>query len=160
MEGFLNKVHQISRYINVIAGISITFIMLLTVADVILRIFRSPIVGTYELVGFSGAMVIGFAIPLTSWMRGHIFVDFFVQKFSQKVQRSFNVATRCLVIGLFVLIGWNLIKVGMDLQKTGEVSPTLQLPFYPVAYAVGIICFFQCLVFFCDIIKIFGGKYE
>ena len=70
MEGFLNKVHQISRYINVVAGIAITFIMLLTVADVILRIFRKPIVGTYELVGFSGAIVIGFAIPLTSWMRG------------------------------------------------------------------------------------------
>ena len=48
----------------------------------------------------------------------------------------------------------------MDIQKSGEVSPTLHLPFYPVAYAVGVVCFFQCLVLFCDIIKIFGGKYE
>ncbi len=160
MEGFLKKVHQISRAINVVAGIAITFIMLLTVGDVILRIFRKPIVGTYELVGFTGAIVVGFAIPLTSWMRGHIFVDFFTQKFPQNVQRIFNVVTRCLGIGLFFLIAWNLIKVGMDLQKSGEVSPTLQLPFYPVAYAVGIICFIQCLVLFCDIIKIFGGKYE
>jgi len=160
MEGFLNKVRQISRSVNVIAGISITFIVLLTVADVILRLFRRPIVGTFELVGFSGAIVIGFAIPLTSWMRGHIFVDFFIQRFSQNVQRIFNLATRCVSIGLFFLIAWNLIKVGMDLQKSGEVSPTLQLPFYPVAYAVGIICFIQCLVLFCDIVKIFGGKYE
>lgn len=160
MEGFLNKVHQISRTINAFAGISITFIMLLTVADVILRVFRRPIVGTYEIVGFFGAIVIGFAIPLTSWMRAHIFVDFFVQKFSPKVQMIINVATRCMVIILFTLIGWNLIKVGMDLYRSGEVSPTLHLPFYPVAYGVGIICFFQCLVIFCDIIKIFGGKYE
>jgi len=160
MEGFLNGIRQISRTINVVAGVSITFIMLITVADVILRLFRRPIVGTYELVGFSGAIVIGFAIPLTSWMRGHIYVDFFIQKFSQKVQDIFNVATRCLVIGLFFLAGWNLIKVGMDLYGSGEVSPTLQLPFYPVAYAVGILCFFQCLVLFCDILKIFGGKYE
>jgi TRAP-type C4-dicarboxylate transport system permease small subunit len=89
----------------------------------------------------------------------HIFVGSSFE-FSQKVQRSFNVATRCLAIGLFILIGWNLIKVGMDLHNSGEVSPTLHLPFYPVAYAVGVICFFQCLVLFCDIIKIFGGKYE
>jgi TRAP-type C4-dicarboxylate transport system permease small subunit len=160
MEGFLNKVHQISRIINVFAGISITFIVLLTVADVILGIFRRPIAGTYELVGFSGAIVVGFAIPLTSWMRSHIFVDFFVQKFSQGVQRVFNVATRCIGIVLFFLIAWNLIKVGIDIQKSGEVSPTLHLPFYPVAYAVGVVCFFQCLVLFCDIVKIFGGKYE
>ena len=160
MEGFLRIVHRVSRVINVFAGISITFIVFLTVADVILRMFRRPIVGTYELVSFSGAIVVGFAIPLTTWMRGHIFVDFFIQKFSQGVQRIFNVSTRCIGIGLFFLIAWNLIKVGMDLQKTGEVSPTLQLPFYPVAYAVGVVCFFQCLVLFCDIIKISGGKYE
>jgi TRAP-type C4-dicarboxylate transport system permease small subunit len=160
MEAFQRAVHQISRYINVLAGISITFIVALTVLDVILRIFRTPIVGTYELVGFSGAIVVGFAIPLTSWMRGHIFVDFFTQKFSKKIQDLFNVSTRCLGIVLFVLIGWNLIKVGMDLQSSGEVSPTLQLPFYPVAYAVGVICFVECLVLFCDILKIRGGKYE
>ena len=160
MEGFLNKIRQISRSANVIAGISITFIVLLTVADVILRLFRRPIVGTFELVGFSGAIVVGFAIPLTSWMRGHIFVDFLTQKFSQRTQNICNVTTRCLGIGLFFLIAWNLIKVGIDLQKSGEVSSTLQLPFYPVAYAVGIVCFIECLVLFCDIVKIFGGKYE
>jgi len=76
VERLLNSVGRLSRFINVIAGIAITFIMFLTVLDVILRFFRRPIVGTYELVAFSGAVVIGFAIPLTSWMRGHIYVDF------------------------------------------------------------------------------------
>ncbi len=160
MESFLNKVRQLSRFINTIAGISITFVVFLTVLDVILRFFRRPIVGTYELVAFSGAVVIGFSLPLTSWLRGHIYVDFFVLKFPPKVRHGFNVATRCLGIFLFLMIGWNLIKYGMDLQKSGEVSLTLQLPFYPVAYGVGICCFIQCLVLFCDILKIFGGKYE
>ena len=146
--------------INVIAGIAITFIMFLTVLDVILRSFRRPIVGTYELVAFSGAMVIGFAIPLTSWMRGHIYVDFFIAKLSRTARSIFNVTTRCLGIVLFFLIGWNLIKVGMDLQQSGEVSLTLQLPFYPVAYGVAVSCFVQCLVLLADIVKIFRGDYE
>ena len=128
--------------------------------DVILRALKMPIVGTYELVAFSGAVVIGFAVPLTSWLRGHIFVDFFILRFSQKVRNIFNITTRCLVIFLFFLIGWNLIKYGMDLQKSGEVSLTLQMPFYPVAYGVALCCFVQCLVLICDVIKIFGGKYE
>ncbi len=58
MERLLNGVSRLSRALNVIAGIAITFIMLLTVFDVILRTFRRPIVGTYELVAFSGAVVV------------------------------------------------------------------------------------------------------
>ena len=119
-----------------------------------------PVVGTYELVAFSGAVVIGFSMPLTSYIRQHIFVDFFILKFSQKVRNIFNIATRCLVIALFLLIGWNMFKYARDLQKSGEVSLTLQMPFYPVAYGVGVCCFILCLVFVCDITKIFKGEYE
>ena len=61
---------------------------------------------------------------------------------------------------LFILLGWNLIKVGMDLYRTGEVSLTLQLPFYPVAFGVGVCCFVQCLVFVVHIFQVLGGKYE
>jgi len=160
MEGFLKTINGISRFLNIIAGISLTFLMLLTIADVILRGFKSPVPGTYEMVAFAGAVVIGFSLPRTSWLRAHIFVDFFILKFSQKGRDIFNIATRCVVIVLFFLIGWNLIKFGIDLQKSGEVSLTLQMPFYPIAYGVGVCCFIQCLVMLCDIVKISGGKYD
>jgi TRAP-type C4-dicarboxylate transport system permease small subunit len=160
VERLLNGVGRLSRWINVIAGAAITFIMLLTVFDVILRTFRRPIVGTYELVAFSGAIVVGFAIPLTSWMRGHIYVDFFTAKLPKTLRSIFNLSTRAMGIALFLLIGWNLIKVGMDLQQSGEVSLTLQLPFYPVAYGVALSCFVQCLVLLTDMVKIARGQYE
>ena len=160
MKGFLSKVRGLSRFLNIIAGISLTFLMFLTVMDVVLRTLKRPIVGTYELVAFSGAVVIGFAVPLTSWMRGHIYVDFLTLKFQKPVRNIFNITTRCLVMILFFLIGWNLMKYGMGLQKSGEVSLTLQMPFYPVAYGVGVCCFVQCLVMMWDILKIFGGEYE
>jgi len=160
VERLLNSVRQLCGLINIIAGIAITFIMTLTVLDVILRSFRRPIVGTYELVALSGAVVVGFAIPLTSWMRGHIYVDIFTSKLSKTAQSIFNLITRGMGIGLFFLIGWNLIKVGMDLQQSGEVSLTLQLPFYPVAYGVAVACFVQCLVLLADMVKISRGEYE
>lgn len=160
MEGFLNKVKGFAGLLNVIAGITLTVMMSITVADVILRSFRRPIVGTYELVAFSGAVVIGFSLPFTSWVRGHIYVDFIISRFSKKIRNAFNIVTRCMVIWLFLMIGWNLIKFGMDLQRSGEVSLTLQMPFYPVAYGIGICCFIQCLVIGCDLLKIYGGRYE
>jgi TRAP-type C4-dicarboxylate transport system permease small subunit len=160
LQVFLNLTGRLSRGINVIAGIAITFIMLLTVLDVILRCFRMPITGAYELVAFSGAIVVGFALPLTSFLRGHIYVDFLVLKLPPRARAICNGLTRCLGMGLFFLIGWNLLKVGADLHKSGEVSMTLKLPFYPVAYGVAFCCFVQCLVLASDLIKISRGEYD
>ena len=160
MEGFGGRMREISRFLNIIAGVALTFMMTITVADVVLRFFRRPIVGTYELVALSGAIVVGFSIPFTSWQRGHIYVDFLIAKLSVRARNIFHTVTRCLGIGLFFLIGWNLMVVGADLHRSGEVSLTLQLPFYPVAWGVGICCLAQCLVLLCDIFKVWGGKYE
>jgi TRAP-type C4-dicarboxylate transport system permease small subunit len=160
MEGFGGKVKKVSRFLNIIAGVALAFMMLVTVADVVLRFFRRPIVGTYELVALSGAVVVGFSIPFTSWQRGHIYVDFLIAKLSARARNIFHTVTRCLGIGLFSLIAWNLMSMGRDLYRSGEVSLTLQLPFYPVVYGVGISCLVQCLVLLCDIFKIWGGKYE
>jgi lipopolysaccharide export LptBFGC system permease protein LptF len=70
------------------------------------------------------------------------------------------VVTRLISIGLFILIGWNLFILGGDLIRSGEVSTTLLMPFYPVAFGLGVCCFIQCLVLIVDLVKIGGGKYE
>ena len=152
--------HKLSKFLNSISSVALVLIMVLTVTDVVLRIFKRPITGTYEIVGLLGAVVIGFGIPITSWIRGHIFVDFLTQKLRQERRNVVNIFTRLLGIGLFFIAGWNLIIVGMDLYHTGEVTLTRQLPFYPVAYGLAVSCFVQCFVLICDIAKIFGEEYE
>jgi TRAP-type C4-dicarboxylate transport system permease small subunit len=162
MEGaFSTLIEKLSKWMQVISGAALVFIMLLTVADVCLRnLFQKPIVGTFEMVGLGGAIIIGFAIPITSWMRGHIFVDFFIQGFSKGVQAAFNISTRVLNIGLFILIAWNLFIYANSLYASGEVTLTRQLPFYPIAYGLAGCCIIQCLVLITDIMKILGGTYE
>jgi len=160
MGGFQSFVLRLSNWMHVVAAIALTFIMLLTVSDVVLRLFGHPIVGTFELVGLGGAVVIGFGIPITSWNRGHIFVDFLINSFPTGIRNGFNVVTRLVSIALFILVGWNLFVLGGDLLKSGEVTLTRQLPFYPVAFGLGICCFIECLVLVCDLVKISGGKYE
>jgi len=160
MNGFLQAVFRLSRSANVLAGITLTLIMGLTVLDVILRIFGRPIVGIFELVAFFGAVVIGFSIPFTSWVRGHIYVDFLVMKFPKSWRKAIHLFTRLLGLGLFALIGWNLLKMGTDLRGSGEVSPTLHMPFYPVVYGIGIVFLIQSLVLVGDMIKIMREQYE
>ncbi len=160
MRGFVKTVAALSGYFNVIAGVSLTLLMSLTIADVVLRGFGKPVVGAYELVALLGAVAVGFSMPKTALARGHIYVDFFIARFSRTVRNAFNVATRLLVFLLLFFTGWNLFKYAWDLRNSGEVSLTLQLPFYPVAYGIGVCCFVQCLVMICDLIKIHGGTFD
>lgn len=160
MSQLLEWIHRLSKGAYTFGGITLTAIMLITVSDVALRFWGRPLVGVFELVGFAGAVVIGFSIPFTSWLRGHIYVDFLVRKLPSAMRQSLHVSTRLMAITLFILIGWNLISMGMDLMRSGEVSPTLQMPFYPIVYGVGLSCFLQCAVLFADIVKIYRGTYE
>jgi TRAP-type C4-dicarboxylate transport system permease small subunit len=160
MEGYIRGVKGISRFMNAIAAIALTFIMLLTTLDVILRIFKCPILGTFELVAFTGAVIFGFAVPMTSWDRAHIYVDFLIQRFPEGRRNVVNIFTRLIAIAFFVIASFNLFKHGIYLYETHEVSPTLQLPFYPAMMGLGVACVLECLVLIADIVKIVGGKYE
>jgi TRAP-type C4-dicarboxylate transport system permease small subunit len=161
---FVKAVNYVITVMNSIAGIALTFIIGLTVADVVLRAFGRPILGTYEIVGMAGGVVIGFITPFTSWRRGHIYMDFVINKLSPAGKKVFDVLTRCVGICLFLMISWNVMKIARNLYDVGEVSSTLEIPFYPIAFGVAFSFFVLSVVLFCDIIKIaegeFGGGHE
>ncbi|OPY60990.1 MAG: Tripartite ATP-independent periplasmic transporter [Syntrophorhabdaceae bacterium PtaU1.Bin034] len=160
MDSLFRILVKVSDVLDGIGGAALTFMMFLTVADVILRIGGRPIVGTYEIVALSLAIVIGFGIPRVSLDRGHVYMEFLLERFSAKNQAIMNTFTRLVCIGLFILIGYNLFLVGNELHTSGEVSPTIKLPFFPVAYGMGICCFLECFVFAFDIAKIWRGEHE
>jgi TRAP-type C4-dicarboxylate transport system permease small subunit len=160
MKSFLRFVEWFSNSLAVIAGIGLTFMMLLTVCDVILRYLGKPIPGTYELVAFSGVVVIGFAISYTSWAKAHVYVDFVIMSLTRKSRGTIQLITRGLSIAFFAMLGVCLILDGFSMYSTGEVSPTLKFPFYPIALGLGVCAFTQCLVLVGDIMRILGGQYE
>ncbi len=149
-----------SKLLNIIAGISVTVMMFLTVADVVLRAGGRPIIGTYEIVALLLAIVIGFGIPQVSLDRGHVYMEFLSEKFPGPAKKMMNTFTRVLCLVLFAFIGVNLFNVGAGFRASGEVSPTIQLPFYPVAYAVAVCCLLECCVFLFEIVRIWKGHYE
>ena len=89
MKTIVSIIHGLSRLMYWIAGLALAGIVFLTVADVILREFKLPIVGTYEIVSLLGAIVIGFAIPQTSLERGHVLMDFLTERLALADERFF-----------------------------------------------------------------------
>jgi len=160
METLFHILVKVSKILSHIGGAALTFMMFLTVADVLMRAFGHPILGTYELVSLSLAIVIGFSIPKVSLERGHVFMEILLEKLSKRDRAIMNTFTRILAAVLFGIIAYNLLLIGKEYHMSGEVSSTLKIPFYPVVYFVGICCFVECLVFLSDILKVWRGEYE
>ncbi len=124
----------------------------LTCADIVLRLFRRPILGTYEIAGFLGAVVASFAMAQTTIERGHVAVQIVVQRFSPRVQEIIYLITHLLSLLLFALLAYECVRYGNDLQASGEVSMTIQLAFFPILYGIALSAVTVCLVLLVDIL--------
>jgi len=160
MEKALGLVLGLSRIFALIAGVALTIMMCLTVADVIGRAGGYPILGTAELVSLICVIAVGFAVPLTSFRRRHVYMEFLIERMGRKAKNAVNTATRVVTFLLFGLAGTNLFHMGAEFAASKEVSMALTMPFYPFAYAAGICCFVQSAVCLCEIVNIWEGKYE
>jgi TRAP-type C4-dicarboxylate transport system permease small subunit len=141
-----------------IASVALTFMLLVTMVDVVGRAVWKPIKGAYEIVSMTGAVVLVFAIPLTSWEKGHVYMEFIVDRLSGRAKDTLNIVTRVISVILFVVIGCGLFTIASELKEGGEISIILKIPMYPLVYAIGIVTFTHCLVSILDIIRILKDR--
>jgi len=122
---------------NGLSAAAVVFIMLLTCADVVLRFFGRPVPGAYELVGYSGAVIVAFALARTSVERGHIAVELLVDRLPGRPRSLVEAVGSLAGAVLFGLLTWQSRVYASDLMESGDVSLTLGMPTWPFVYAVG-----------------------
>ncbi|MBU2499590.1 MAG: TRAP transporter small permease subunit [Pseudomonadota bacterium] len=156
----LERVSQfLVRVLIWMAGCFLAGMIILTCANILFRIVWVPVEGTFELMGFFGAIVTSFALAYTHKNKAHIAVDILVNGFSERTRRIMN-GINCAVCSMFFfLAAWQITKWGTTLWKTGEVSETLHIIFYPFTYGVAFGCFILALVLLVDFLKVvLGGE--
>ena len=150
---------KISRILNLLfiwgAGICLAAMILITCANIFLRLVWIPIRGTYELMGFFGAIVTAFSLGYTQMKKAHTRVDILVDSFSNKTQVILNAVNQFICTIFFVIAGWFIAKYAATLWRTGEVTETLRIVYYPFTYGVAGGCFLIALVMFVEILKLF-----
>ncbi len=134
------KITSFAAAANWAAAAAIAAMMILTVMDVVLRFFRHPIPGTYELVGLLGSAAAAFSLSYTSMEKGHIAVEFLVRRFSASAQALVGAVNAAGAALLFAVVCRQSIAYGIDLMRTGEVSLTLRMPVYPFVFGVAAGC--------------------
>ncbi len=145
------QVKNISTWFNWLGAGAILIMMLLTCADVVLRFFRHPIPGTYEIVGLMGTVGASLAVACTTAQKGHIAVEFLTRRMPARVQQFVFATGEILSLLLFGILAWQSTLYALDLKRTREVSLTVEIPVYPFVFSIAIGCFLTCLVLAVDI---------
>jgi TRAP-type transport system small permease protein len=147
MKNILSNVSgRLSAWMEVVAGIALIGIMLLIGCDIVGRIFGCPVPGAYEMVSLAGGLIIGLALPATSRANGHVSMDLLLERLSETPKRILAMATRCIGIAIFLLAGYGMVRMGVRLRCSGEVTAVLAFKFYYAAYVLSGAFFMQALV--------------
>jgi len=129
-----------------LSGLGIATMILVTCVDIVSRTLGHGIHGAYDIVRIAGTITIACALPYTTAVKGHVAIEFFFQKLGRTGRIIVDTATRLIVIGLFSVFAWQCWTYGDTLKRTGEVSLTLQIPVFWVAYVIAISCAVTVLV--------------
>ena len=85
--------------------------------------------------------------------RTHIAVDIMVNGYSPRYRKFTGIINSLLSCGFFLLAAWQITLKANTLMRTGEVTETLQVIYYPFTYAVALGCAVMALTLFTELIK-------
>ena len=121
------------------------------------NVFNWTWAGGYEITGLLGLLIVGFAIPYTQIIRGHVAVDFFARRMPPRARNIISIFTTSLVLAIFALIIRQMLLYGRIIQDAGETTAMEAIPLAPFAYAMAFAALLMCLVLVMTLIKSVKG---
>jgi TRAP-type C4-dicarboxylate transport system permease small subunit len=143
----MNRIASISKILSMAASIILAAMMLLTVADVVLRwVFKAPIIGTTEITESMMTCIAFFALAWCAAEKSHLKVDLVLDRFPPGVQRIVDSLTTAAGLCLVALFAWRSFLEGRAVQELNLVSSLIKLPAYPFYYIIALGCAMLCVV--------------
>jgi TRAP-type C4-dicarboxylate transport system permease small subunit len=144
---FKTGITKIAQLLDGIGQMVLMAVMLLVVLNIVMRtLFDKPITGVYDLVSLFMVIVIALALANCAAEKGHIAVEFLVERFPAGIQRIIDIIMN---IASFIFIGLFTYNVGVYAYAAavaGDESFTLKIPHYPFIYLVCIGYLLLCMV--------------
>lgn len=136
-----------------INGAIILVLMLIVSVDALLRyLFKSSIQWSFEVSEYIMAAIVFLSIAYIQAQKGHITMDVFVSRLSDRKRLIAGIITNFLVFGLFAIVSLKISSVTYELFRDGTTSSTATP--MPLFYSHGMIalgCLAFCLQLIIDI---------
>jgi TRAP-type C4-dicarboxylate transport system permease small subunit len=156
--GLLKKINELLSDIFLwIGGIALVLMTAVSCMNMGLRMAGAPIAGIYDLVCYLGALVAALPLAYTQLKKGHIAVDIISSLFPALLRRTVVGVSYVLGMLFFGAAAWKIASLGEILRRSGEVSETLNMPFWPFTYAVAASCALMVFCLLLDTIESFAS---
>ncbi len=143
----------IAKALTCLAGIFLVGMMALACANMVLRAVWVPVQGTFELMGYMGAVVAAFSLAFAQRQKSHIAVGILLKRFPMIIRRLADAFTSLVSCAFFVIAGIETWDWAAYLVQTNEVSETLQIIYHPFVFATSVGCLALAFVLLVDTLK-------
>ncbi|PIE25082.1 MAG: hypothetical protein CSA60_01890 [Neptuniibacter caesariensis] len=121
-------------FLELIAALTLFFLMVLTCADVFGRYFLDNAVdGTTELTEMGIAILVFAELPVVTWRGGHVVVDILDKMLSNTLIKVLGLVSAFLMSSSLYFLAARIYELAARSSRRGEVTEYLQMP---VAYIV------------------------
>ena len=135
----LNRLLRLVNLTSLIAaGVVLCAMVILAVLNVVLGFFGNPVKGTFELMGYGGALITALALGDSQFRKGHIQVNVLEGILPGAVRRISEIIALLIGQVFFLLVAWRMFRLSLDLKMFRELSETLHLPYYPLVFIAGL----------------------
>ena len=145
------------------AQVAMVFIMVIIVANVILRIPWKPLGGTVELVEMAGAILLALGVAYTAMLKGHIMVGILVERFPPHIRGLTDMVVNLIALVFSFILARELLFYPLSMLSRGYETGHLKIPVAPSIFLVAFGFIMLCMVLLLNLLKaaqslVKGGK--
>ncbi|WP_045214721.1 TRAP transporter small permease subunit [Desulfonatronovibrio magnus] len=124
-------IYTLAKKSSQFAQAALVLVMLVIVANILMRAWWKPLPGSYELVEILGAVILSMGAAYCAVTRGHVTVSLLVDRLSKRKQAVVDLLTGTVSFIFISIISWGMIKYGKMVFSRGLETASLSIPLYP-----------------------------
>lgn len=149
----LKRINVILRVtLMVLAGVSLVAMVVMTGIDVVGRKAGMPLPGTYDAITLLCAIATAGALAYTQERKENIVVDILVTHFPKSLKKITHLISDVACLAFIVIVAWQIGDIGLTQYRTGEVTESLGIIFYPITFLSAFGFVTLAMVFVTDIL--------
>ena len=142
-----------TKWGDYLARLGMVALLVLVVANVIMRYAFKSIQGAYDYVGLITAIAVSLAVAYTAYERGHIEIEILMDHFSDRVQSVVGTIMFLISTAFFCIVSWQSVVVGMSMKEANETTMAVYVQLYPFLYILAFGMGLTALAFLIHTIK-------
>lgn len=155
---FESVVRKSVRHLAILAGVTLLFLMFLTVYAVIMRyVFNAPILWALDVARVGLVVLVFFGLAYCGLTGGHIAVDFLGIFAPPRIVQISDVVIRSICFVLIALMAWQAMQQGLDAIEMGEGTNELEIPLFPFFAVVAFGSVAYCIVLIIQVARAVRG---